>query len=174
MRVDSLAATAVMLFCGALLIYAALHDLIARTIPDAVPILLAASGVLLHVLSGNLLWPILTSALVAGIGALLFGWRLMGGGDVKLLAAVALLLPPTEVLPAIAAIAIAGGVLALLFLLLRPYLRGRNIQPAGRAAPLLRRAWRAEAWRIRRGGPLPYAVAIAAGALFTGISTGVG
>jgi prepilin peptidase CpaA len=31
---------------------------------------------------------------------------------------------------------------------------------------LLARALRVEQWRIRRGGPLPYACAIAAGGLF--------
>jgi prepilin peptidase CpaA len=90
----------------------------------------------------------------------------MGGGDVKLLIAIAFLLPPADIPPALAAIAIAGGVLALLFLALRPRLRHHRLRPAGRSASLVRRAWAAELWRIRRGGPLPYAVAISAGTLF--------
>jgi prepilin peptidase CpaA len=163
-----------MVLCGGMLLYAALHDLIARTIPDAVPVGVAVGGVIGHVMSGQLPMPLIAAAAVALVAGLLFWWRLLGGGDAKLLAAVALLLPPAEVVSAAAAIAIAGGLLALLFLLLRPWLRGRRIRPAGRAAPLLRRALAAEAWRIRRGGPLPYAVAIAAGTLFTVISTGQG
>jgi prepilin peptidase CpaA len=61
------------------------------------------------------------------------------------------------------ATAIAGGVLALLQL----GLRGRLAAPSRpRPAGLLRRVLRCEAWRIRRGAPLPYGVAIAAGTAF--------
>jgi prepilin peptidase CpaA len=35
------------------------------------------------------------------------------------------------------------------------------------ARPLVRRVLRAEAWRINRRGPLPYAFAIAGGAILT-------
>ena len=37
---------------------------------------------------------------------------------------------------------------------------------------LLRRVLRVESWRIRRGAPLPYGVAIAAGAAFALIRPG--
>ena len=36
-----------------------------------------------------------------------------------------------------------------------------------RAVSLPARAWRAEIWRLRRGGPLPYGVAICGGVLLT-------
>ena len=39
--------------------------------------------------------------------------------------------------------------------------------PRGPKAKLIPRILRAERWRIRRHGPLPYASAIAAGAVFT-------
>jgi len=60
---------------------------------------------------------------------------------------------------------LAGGLLAVLYLL------AQNLVPAASPSPvplsLLARVWRAERWRIRRGGPLPYAVAIAAGGVLT-------
>jgi prepilin peptidase CpaA len=88
----------------------------------------------------------------------------MGGGDVKLLGAAALLVPPATVPHMLALVAFAGGILALI------YLVGRAVapRPAGRRPHMLPlRILRAECWRIRRGGPLPYACAIAAGAALT-------
>lgn len=163
---------ALLLVCAALLVFAAVHDVIARTIPDFVPLGVLGAALALHLMSGSILLPLAVTAAVAAVTLLLYWLRLMGGGDVKLLVAIALLLPPAGVAQAILAIAIAGGALALVFLALRPLARKRRLAPAGRAAPLLRRAVAAELWRIRRGGPLPYAVAISAGTLFTMISTG--
>ncbi len=97
----------------------------------------------------------------------------MGGGDVKLLAAAALLLPPRLVPGYVLAVALAGGVLGLLYLGLGALLRRRAPRATPRRpATLLRRALRAEAWRIRRRGPLPYGCAIAAGALFAVLQPG--
>lgn len=158
--------------CAVLLLFAAVHDVVARTIPDFVPVGILAAALALNLLSGSLLLPLAVAAAVAAITALLYWLRVMGGGDVKLLVAISFLLPPAEVPAAILAIAIAGGVLAALFLVLRPRVRGRRLAPAGRSAPLVRRAYAAELWRIRRGGPLPYAVAISAGTLFTMSSSG--
>ena len=87
----------------------------------------------------------------------------MGGGDVKLLGASALGVAPGSVLTFIAAVAIAGGALAIFYLMARSLISAsRKQRPVG----LLARAARVERWRIRRGGPLPYACAIAAGASF--------
>jgi prepilin peptidase CpaA len=86
----------------------------------------------------------------------------MGGGDVKLLGAVATIVPPGHVAQFIVAVTLAGAALALV------YLAARRIIPAPdarRPARLVARAIRAERWRINRGGPLPYALAIAAGFL---------
>ncbi len=61
------------------------------------------------------------------------------------------------------ATALAGGALCL------PYLPGKRLfaRPApGRPVGMLSRVLRCERWRLRRRGPLPYAVAIAAGTLF--------
>lgn len=149
---------------AALLLWAALHDVIARTIPDCVSLGLAALGLAAQALAGGaerLLAAVAAAATVGLIGALVWlrGW--LGGGDVKLFAAIATLVPPAEVPVALAAAMLAGGPLALLY----AATAGRVPVPAGRPRSLLARALRAEAWRLSRGGPLPYAVAIAAGTL---------
>ena len=90
------------------------------------------------------------------------GW--VGGGDVKLLAATTLLASPGQVLNLLLAVSFAGGVLSAIYLLLIR-MRFPLMQAGSRAS--LRRVIRAERWRIRRGGPLPYACAISAGGLLT-------
>ena len=82
----------------------------------------------------------------------------------KLLAATTLLASPGQVLNLLLAVSFAGGLLSAIYLLL---IRMRlPLMQAGSRAPL-RRVIRAERWRIRRGGPLPYACAISAGGLLT-------
>ncbi len=93
----------------------------------------------------------------------------MGGGDVKLLGAAALGVPAGSVLTFVAAVAITGGLLAAIYLAARRFISfPRSLRPT----PLFARAVRVERWRMRRGGPLPYACAIAAGALFVNLSVG--
>lgn len=147
-----------------ILVAASLHDIAARTIPNRIVLALAVVGVFAHTVDGALLPAVLAGGIVFCVGA--FFWRCgwMGGGDVKLLAAVVLAVPTSDVFHLIASVALAGGVLGLL------YLAARVVVPAPRSArphALWARALRAECWRIRRGGPLPYACAIAAGAIFT-------
>ncbi len=158
--------------CVGLLLYAASHDILARTIPDWVSVALAACGFVISAASGMLVGAAIAASLVLAASILLFRLGLMGGGDVKLLAAVALVVPPGDILTMIAAIAIAGGGLALVFLALRPLARRHARTRGNRQLGLLHRGMAAELWRIRRGGPLPYAVAIASGTVFTMISTG--
>ncbi len=145
---------------------AAFRDIAVRRIPNAFAVAVAALGLVHQALAG--LAALGLALLAAGIVALLAGllWQrgLLGGGDVKLLGAVALLLPAIEVPVLLLAVAIAGGVLAGLHLALRPLLLGRTTPP--RPAGAARRALRCEAWRIGRGAPLPYGVAIGAGAVF--------
>jgi prepilin peptidase CpaA len=149
--------------CLALLLFAAWHDVIARTIPNWVPaaIALIAIAKLSHEAAP---WTVvIEAALLFGASLLLWVFGLLGGGDAKLLGAVGLLVPHGRIAAAIGMIALAGGVLAL------PYLacRGRLARPGpARPSGLAARAWRAERFRLRRGGPLPYAVAIAVGTTF--------
>ncbi len=150
---------------GSLLFAAALHDLATRTIPDWIPLALAGGASLVSFCQGRALASAGVALLVFLLAALCWrrGW--MGGGDVKLLGAAALLIPPALVPSLILGTALCGGVLAGIYLSLNRLMR-RSGNSTRRAASTLTRAWRAECWRIRRRGPLPYACAIFGGSLF--------
>ncbi len=152
--------SAILMVGTALLLAAAFHDMAFRTIPNTLAIALAVCGAILRVESGDLV-PGLIAALVVFAAAALCWWHgWMGGGDVKLLASAALVVSPMQVPMMLAFIAIAGGVLALPYLVARHRLAKSAPR---RPAMLLARILRAERWRLGRGGPLPYAVAIVLG-----------
>lgn len=146
-----------------LLLVACWQDLATRTLPEGVNITLALLGLALHFHSGGLVAALVAAGFVFALGVLVWWLGAIGGGDVKLLAACALLVGAPGVPVLLLAMALAGGVLSL------AYLVGRRWPPAPvpRAAGLPGRVWRAEARRLGRGGPLPYGLAIAAGTLFT-------
>jgi prepilin peptidase CpaA len=146
-----------------LLLVACWHDLATRTLPEGVNIALALIGVALHLHSGGLVAALVGAAFVFALAFAVWWLGAIGGGDVKLLAACALLVGAPGVPVLLPAMALAGGVLSL------AYLVGRRWPPAPvpRAAVLPARVWRAEARRLGRGGPLPYGLAIAAGTLIT-------
>jgi prepilin peptidase CpaA len=145
-----------------LLILAALHDVAARIVPNWICLTLTLLGLGARADSGTFIYSLILSAFVFFVAA--FCWRRgwMGGGDVKLLGAAATLVAPAVVLSMVTLVAFAGGGLAVIYLILRKTV---TAVPALRPAPPLLRILRAEAWRIRRGAPLPYACAIAAGAI---------
>lgn len=152
-----------------LLLFAALRDIATRLIPDAVPVALAVIGLGARLFEG---WQ--AAAWSLGLGAAIFlllvpiaarGW--LGGGDVKLIAAMAVGLPPIVTWDFVVATVFVGGALGLAYIL------ARRLVPETRVAagaPMLKRVLAVEAWRIRRRGPLPYAVAICGGALLLLIS----
>ncbi len=150
---------------------AAYRDVAVRRIPNALVAAVAVIGVARQAATdfGVLGLAVLASAFV--LLAAMFLWQrgVLGGGDVKLLAAAALLVPPAAVPHLLLATAVAGGVVAASHLMLR----GRTAVPAAIPAGALGRVLRCEAWRIGRGAPLPYGVAIAAGTLFVLLRPGV-
>jgi prepilin peptidase CpaA len=155
----------------ALLLAAAWHDVLTRTIPDSVSLLLLAVGVLAQLLddASAIVGSAATTILLFVVLLVAFtrGW--LGGGDVKLMAALAVGLPPYDCYRFLVATALAGGVLALVYLLLS---RIKKIEPAITHRSLFRRILAVEGWRMRRRGPLPYAVAIAAGGAFVLLQPG--
>ena len=96
---------------------------------------------------------------VFGVGAAAFAVGALGGGDVKLLAAVSLFAGPQRLLDLLFVTAIAGGVLGLAIL---------AGAPVGRPAMAVAGPLRA---RLRSG--LPYGPAIAAGGLWVAASLGL-
>ena len=145
------------------LLAAAAQDVLARTIPHAATAAIAVIGLALRLGDGRAVPALTAAALVLAGGWLLWraGW--LGGGDVKLFVAVALLLPPDRLAGAAIAISTSGALLALPYILARGRLA--RPPPGGRTLSLPLRAWRLERHRLRRGGPLPYGAAIAVGVL---------
>jgi prepilin peptidase CpaA len=145
---------------------AAWHDIALRRIPDGIVLLAAGMGAGLRAaegpaaLGGSLLVALAVFALL--LIPFARGW--LGGGDVKLLSALAIAIPPAAAPGLLVATTLAGGVLALLYLSLR--LLPAPAPAARRVGFLPRRILAVERARIRRGAPLPYGLAIAAGAVF--------
>jgi len=124
---------------------------------------LIALGVVARFADSHLLMGLLAGTVVFLVSVAFWrrGW--LGGADVKLLTGCAIVVPCGQVALFLAAMALAGGIHALVYLALRVILpRPRYVAEAGAFARVLR----AEAWRISRGGPLPYVCAITAGFLF--------
>jgi len=92
-----------------------------------------------------------------------FSRGIIGGADVKLMTAVAVGLSPLDCYRFVVATALVGGLLGISYLLLSSRLNGRH-HP--RRTSFLGRVAAVEFRRIRRRGPLPYGVAIAAGGAF--------
>ena len=157
------------LAASALLLFAAWCDLATRTIPDGVSVALAASGLLARAAAEGL-GPTAWSLLVAGclFAALLplHARGSFGGGDVKLMTALAVGLSPLPTLDFLVTTVVAGGVLGLVYLSLRLLPRPSPLAPQPMAWPP-RRVFTLERRRFSRRGPLPYAVAIAAGGIIT-------
>lgn len=145
--VSALPFLAVGLFAGAAAI-----DLLSRRIPNILAAALALLGLVRIVgalgAGGGWAAPGLDLAVALGIfalGAVLFNLAVLGGGDVKLLAAGALWVGAPGVAAYLGATALAGGLLALAYLFGAFIARG------------------AAGGRLRPG--LPYGVAIAAGGI---------
>jgi prepilin peptidase CpaA len=160
--------TLLLFAAAASLMFAAAHDVAVRTVPNRVSLIVAAAGLGLNTLDGHLAQALFGGALV--FAGCWFCWRRgwIGGGDVKLLSACTLLVPPVSVPELVLSTAIAGAALALLYLALEAVLT-RLLPGGGAARPtgLLGRVWRVERRRIRRRLSLPYACAICAGVLLT-------
>jgi len=149
----------------ALLAFAAWRDVATRTIPDEVSIALAVVGIAARAVFGveALVHSLAAASLLGGLLVFLHARGFLGGGDVKLATALALGLSPLDVWNLVVAVALAGGVLGLLYLVLQRLLPDGAPNTGRRAGRTPRRLLAVEAWRIRRRGPLPYGVAIAAG-----------
>jgi prepilin peptidase CpaA len=154
-----------------LLVYVAMIDIATRLIRNEICLVLALLGIAGHFASPMQLVESLIAATILFLLLLIIyqrGW--MGGGDVKLLVALAIGLPLKGVIQLLTITALAGGVLAVVHLMMRrlPYPR---LAPAG--SSFARRVYAIERWRHLRHAPLPYGVAIASGGIWTIFSQGL-
>ncbi|UWU91350.1 prepilin peptidase [Bradyrhizobium sp. CB1015] len=148
-----------------LLLYVATLDVATRLIRNDVCLLLALLGI-----AGQLASPMqLAESLVAATILFLLLFAVyqrggIGGGDVKLLVALAIGLPLAGLIQLLTITSLAGGVLAVVHLIMRvlPY---PKLAPVG--STLARRVYAIERWRHVRHAPLPYGVAIACGGIWT-------
>lgn len=104
-------------FLIALMLLAAWSDIRRREIDNWLNASIALLAPLYWWTSGYALWPDMAVQLLIGIVVLvafagLFALGAMGGGDVKMLAAVALWLSPPLLFPMLFVMAVAGGLLA--------------------------------------------------------------
>lgn len=154
----------------ALLFYVATIDIATRLIRNEICVVLAILGTV-----GQLASPMQVgqSLIVAAILFLMlfviYQRGMIGGGDVKLLVALAVGLPLTGVIELLTVTAMGGGVLAAAHLMMRR-LPHPKLAPAG--SSLVRRVYAVERWRHLRHAPLPYGVAIACGGIWTILSKG--
>jgi prepilin peptidase CpaA len=144
----------------ALLLWAATSDLLTMTIPNRLSVVLATSYFLLAPLCGlplsDLGWSVIAALAVFLICFALFAMNVMGGGDAKLLTAASLWFGLSPSLASfLIAVAYAGGVVTLLFLLLRA--GARVVTARGISLP----------HSIVGTKKIPYGLAIAIGGLLT-------
>lgn len=153
-----------------LLLYAAATDVAVRLIPNEVCLTLALLGIVSRLDSpAQIILSLIVAAILFALLFIIYTRGAIGGGDVKLLTALAIGLPLTGVIELLTATALAGGVLALMHLIMRqlPY---PALAPAG--SSLVRRVYAIERWRHLRYSPLPYGVAIACGGIWAVLSRG--
>jgi prepilin peptidase CpaA len=138
--------------------FAAAMDMLTMKIPNRISLVLVLAFFPLALLAGLGLGDIASHVavgllmLAVGFGLFIGGW--FGGGDAKLMAAIALWVGPDAVLLYLLNVAVAGGLLALMFL-------------SARTVPLPKMLL-GEEWALRlhrQDGGIPYGIAIAAGAL---------
>lgn len=115
-------ATLLLAALALLLLAACWFDLRTRTIPNELNFAAALLAIPFWWASGLSLWPdaalqVSVAAGVFGLFALAFALGAMGGGDVKLIGALALWLPWQAVLLVLVIMSIAGGALTLAMLI---------------------------------------------------------
>ena len=107
---------------AAMLLLAAAGDLKSRTIPNWLNAAIALAAIPFWWMTGLALWPeiavqVAVAAAVLLLFAIAFHFGAMGGGDVKMVSALALWLPPMAVLKLLVIMSLAGGVLTLAMLI---------------------------------------------------------
>lgn len=156
--------TALYMLVGAMMIAAAAYDVLTLTIPNWISLVLIVLFPMLAVAVGlgwhELGWHVAIGVIALAAGIAAFALGAVGGGDAKLFGAVALYMGPLGIAPYVLSVAIAGGALAMLFLVLHQ----PRIEAWTQRVPVLGQI-------VSRGAALPYGVAIVAGGLVAATSS---
>lgn len=160
-----------------LLVAATRFDLRERIIPNRLVALIGASGLLLSLVSRpEWIWISLLAAVAVLVGlGFLAHFRLIGGGDVKLISAVTLLVPPERIGLLLLAIALVGGViscgyLAAFYVFTRP--RAYKLKRAASAYRFgkIPQLFQSERARILTATSVPYGAAVLGGVVVVTVS----
>lgn len=170
------------------LLAATLVDLRHRIIPNRLVLVVAVCGVGRRLLAApGLVWfdLLLAASIIVALG-LLAHREWIGGGDVKLIAAVSLLFPLSEAGGVMLNIAVSGGLMGVAYLATRAIM---TRIPKPRVCPAERREGvqavtedtmrgpehllGGERMRISAGEPMPYAVAVLGGVTYRIVSEAV-
>jgi prepilin peptidase CpaA len=116
---------------GLLLLAAGIEDAHRRTISNWTNLAVAALAPVWWWAQGYALWPdvpvqLLLAAIALAVFAGAFAAGMMGGGDVKLIAALALWLPVMPFLTLLMVMSLAGGVVTLIMMAERRWIRGEG------------------------------------------------
>ncbi len=151
---------------------AAIFDVRTRRIPNAIVIALFFAGLVVSAFSGpvSAAFDLTIAIAVLVIGTIAFSFKLIGGGDVKLLAAAAGTLGFPLAVKFVLFTFVAGGAIAVLLALSRGRLRATLANMQAVALPL---AAGVAPQRLQTGTPMPYALAICAGALLVLVTSGL-
>src|ERR1051326_7682335 len=122
----SAVAAAIILTSGAVTLRAAWHDVVSRTVPNWMPVSIACFGIVAAFADHRLMISPLFGVAVFLIAAVCWrrGW--MGGADVKLLGAIAIVLPPGLVSMFAIAMSAGGAVHAIIYILARHLVTDRK------------------------------------------------
>ena len=154
-----------------LLLYVATIDVATRLIRNEICLALALLGIASQLTSPvQVAGSLIAATILLALLLVIYQRGMIGGGDVKLLVALAMGLPLIGVMQLLTITALAGGVLAVLHLMMR-LLPHPRLAPAG--SSFVRRVYAIERWRHLRHAPLPYGVAIACGGIWTVFSRGL-
>ena len=147
-----------------LLVVAALCDAWKLIVPNVIPSALTALFIVAAAVQpGQVHWlsHFGAAAAVLAAGLAFFTWGWLGGGDVKLIAALSLWTGFAHLLDLLVAISLAGGALALVLVVARRLVRALRAGTPGLAdTPPMR--------ILALGESVPYAVAIAPAAIYVG------
>ena len=147
---------------------AAWNDARRLVIPNVIPLALVLIWPGFAAVTGIGVWPgLATGAAVLAIGVGLIAAGLVGGGDAKLMAACALWAGPTLVLPFVLITLLGGGALGVAEWVRLG--RKRRLEARYGAVP----ASRLTSARPGNAAVVPYAIAIAGGALWVAVASAV-